>query len=72
MAQLHTNFSNKTDKEMNTLLTRREVNQLYPVVTEAHDLFEVLPTPQGNALLVERCKVRALRRPTSIRLRPAL
>lgn len=57
---------------MNVLLTWRVVNQLDTVVTEAHDLFEVLPTPQGDTLLMERCEVCALRRPPCVRFRPAL
>lgn len=36
------------------------------------NLFEFLTTPQGNATLVEGSQVGAFRRPTHIRLRPAL
>lgn len=36
------------------------------------NLFEFLTTPQGNATLMEGSQVGAFRRPTHIRLRPAL
>lgn len=41
-------------------------------MAEPLNLFELLTAPQCNATLVEGCQVGAFRRPTDIRLRPAL
>lgn len=53
-------------------LTWWEVDEGDTLMTKPLNLFEFLATPQGNATLVEGSQVGAFRRPTHIRLRPAL
>ena len=53
-------------------LTRREVNELNPLVAESLDLFELLSPPESYASLVERGQVGALGGPAHVGLRPSL